>query len=293
MSRTPKPTKIVRIVDEAEKVKTFYLQDGKIARSSRAGQFVLVWVPFPASKLDDERIHLNSNDFKLLDQVPMSISFADPAIGLFGITVKNTGVTTSELHKYPAGQDLGIIGPLGHSFSYKADICILVGGGIGVAPLRFLASELSARKRKLIGIIGFRAKREMLFVNEMNKIFDELIVTTDDGSYGQKAFASSCFRKYLGEHCNQGLARNPEVMVYSCGPELMIKEVLNLCKQFELRAEVSLERYIHCGIGICGFCSINGYRICKDGPVFPSARLRNIKDLGVFRRTSSGKKENI
>jgi len=293
MFRTPRPTKIVRIVDEAERVKTFYLQDAKVARSSKAGQFVLVWVPFPANKLSNTKIDLDPHDFELLDQIPMSISCADPANETFGITVKETGETTSELHKYPVGQNLGIIGPLGHPFSYKADTCILVGGGIGVAPLRFLASELAARRRKLIGIMGFRTKGEMLFVKEMKKMFDELIVTTDDGSYGKKGSATSCFGKYLGEHRDQGLGRDPGIMVYSCGPELMIKGVLNLCEQFKLRAEVSLERYIHCGIGICGFCSINGYRVCKDGPVFPSAKLGNIKDLGLFRRTSSGKKESI
>lgn len=293
MFRTPRPTKIVRIVDEAEKVKTFYLRDARVARSSKAGQFVLVWVPFPANKLGDTKIDLNLHDFELLDQIPMSISCADPANKSFGITVKETGKTTSELHKYPVGQNLGIIGPLGHSFSYKADTCILVGGGIGVAPLRFLASELAARKRKLIGIMGFRTKKEMLFVEEMKRVFDELIVTTDDGSYGKKGFATSCFGKYLGEHRDQGLRRDPGITVYSCGPELMIKGVLNICEQFKLRAEVSLERHIHCGIGICGFCSINGYRVCKDGPVFRSAKLRNIKDLGLFRRTSSGKKESI
>ena len=293
MFHTPRPTRIIRIVDEAEKVKTFYLQDAKVARSSKAGQFVLVWVPFPANKLGEKKIDLAAHDFELLDQIPMSISFTDPANESFGITVKETGETTSELHKYPVGQDLGIIGPLGHSFSYKADTCILVGGGMGVAPLRFLASELAARKRKLIGIMGFRTKREMLFVEEMRKMFDELIVTTDDGSYGEKGFATSYFEKYLGEHRNQGLGRDPGIVVCSCGPELMLKKVLNLCEQFKLRAEVSLERYIHCGIGICGFCSINGYRVCRDGPVFPSARLRKIKDLGLFRKNSSGKKENI
>jgi dihydroorotate dehydrogenase electron transfer subunit len=84
---------------------------------------------------------------------------------------------------------------------------------------------------------------------------------------------------------------NAEIMVYSCGPEFMIKGVLDTCRRFKLPVEVSLERYMHCGIGICGFCTINGLRVCKDGPVFSGKQLRDVKDLGKFRKTSSGKNE--
>ena len=289
MFRTPVPTRIDRIVNEAENVKTFYLLNNDVAQKAKPGNFVLVWVPFPAEYQNGNKLE----SFEQLDQLPMSISFADPTTGTFGITVKEVGETTSELQKYQKGRELGIIGPLGNSFSYEADTCILVGGGIGVVPLRFLASQLASKKKKLIGFMGFRTKKEVLFVDQMKKMFDQLTITTDDGSFGEKAFVTSVFVKYIEEHVNRDLRQNSKIMVYSCGPELMIKKVLALCEQFKLPAEVSLERYIHCGIGICGFCSINGLRVCKDGPVFSSSTLKNIKDLGIFRRTSSGKKEKI
>jgi dihydroorotate dehydrogenase electron transfer subunit len=288
MFRTPVPTKILRIVNEAEKVKTFYLHDSNVAKKSKPGNFLLVWVPFPA----DYQIEKPEN-LEQLDQLPMSISYADPVTGTFAITVKEMGLTTSELHKYSEGQELGIIGPLGNSFSSEAETCILIGGGIGIAPLRFLASSLASKKKKLIGFMGFRTKNEVLFESQMKKIFDRLTIVTDDGSYGEKAFVTSVFEEYLDKTGLRDLGPKSKVMVYSCGPELMIKRVFDICERFGLPIEVSLERFIHCGRGICGFCSIDGYRVCREGPIFQSDKLRNIKDLGICRRSSSGKRERI
>lgn len=291
MYHTPVPTRIVKIVNETDKVKTFYLQNNDVAEKCKPGNFVLVWVPFPADTSED---NIDKPDnLEPLDQIPMGISFADPSRGIFAITVKEVGKTTSELNKYQRGRYLGILGPLGNSFSLDANTCILVGGGIGAAPLRFLASKLLMRKRRLLGFMGFKTKKELLFIGEMKKIFDELVITTDDGSYGEKAFVTAALGEYLEEQRNQGLVSASSTMLYSCGPERMMKGILNLCERFGIPAEVSLERYIHCGIGICGFCSINGYRVCKEGPVFPSAKLKGIKDLGLFRRNSGGKKEII
>jgi len=289
MFRTPQPTKIDRIVNEAENVKTFYLLNNDVARKAKPGNFVLVWVPFPAEYQNGK----NLESFEQLDQLPMSVSSADPSTGTFGITVKEAGETTSELLKYHKGRELGIIGPLGNSFSYESDTCILVGGGIGAAPLRFLASQLVNKNKKLIGFMGFRTKKEALFVDQMKNMFDQFTITTDDGSFGEKGFVVSAFRKYIEKQRNGSLGQKSNIMVYSCGPEIMLKKVLTYCERFKLRAEFSLERYIHCGIGICGFCSINGLRVCRDGPIFSSSTLKNIKELGVVRRTSSGKKERI
>lgn len=291
MSRTPEPTRIVKIVNEANKVKTFYLRNSRIAQKSRPGNFVLVWVPLPADTTEDNIAKLDY--LEPLDQIPMSVSFADPSNGIFGITVKELGRTTSELHKYERGRYLGIIGPLGNAFSTDASTCILVGGGIGAAPLRFLASELSKKRKKLLGFMGFKTKNELLFVEEMTKIFDELVITTDDGSFGKKAFASEALAEYLENYGNRDLADPSSTMLYCCGPEMMIKGIFSLCEHFGILVEASLERYIHCGIGICGFCSIDGYRVCKEGPVFPSAKLKRLKDLGSFRRDRSGKRETI
>ena len=285
MYRTPTPTKIIRIVDEARELKTFYLLNKKISEDSKPGNFVLVWVPFPADNHIERAASLDS-----LDQIPMSISFADPSKGIFGITVKEVGPTTSELHRYQKNMYLGIIGPLGNSFSRKGDICILVGGGIGVAPLHYLAMSLASAGKKLFGFMGFRTKEEMFFVEQMRRLFQDLVITTEDGSYGMKSLITEPFQKFLEKHKNQLSQGNSHALVYCCGPELMMKRVLTICEDYGFPAEFSLERHIHCGIGICGFCSINGYRVCKEGPIFSSEQLKNIRDFGVFTRKNSGKR---
>jgi len=288
MFRTPTPTKIISIDNEARKIKTFYLLNKKVAENASPGNFVLAWVPFPA----DNNIKRSTN-LEPLDQIPISIASIDPNKGIFGITVKDIGPTTSEMHKYQKGAYLGIIGPLGNSFSFAGNTCILVGGGIGVAPLHYLANVLASKGKKLFGFIGFRTKSEMLFARRIGELCDKFVITTDNGSYGIQGLITDPFENFLRKHKNQFLKNRSDVFVYCCGPELMMKEVLSICEGYGFHAEFSLERYIHCGIGICGFCSVNGYRVCKDGPIFSVEQLKNIRDFGVFRRKDSGKRESV
>jgi dihydroorotate dehydrogenase electron transfer subunit len=288
MSRTPVPTKIVEVTNEAEKIKTFYLQNTKIAKKSKPGNFVLVWTPFALDGNTNRTPNLDP-----LDQVPMSVSFADPLKGIFGITVKKIGKTTIELHKYQSGQYLGLMGPLGNSFREDFDTSILLGGGIGVAPLRFLASHLADKNKKIIAFTGFRTKKEIIFLDELKSKVQKLVVATDDGTFGEKSFITTVFEKKLIDLIQSGEIDPSKTITYACGPEVMIRRVMEVCEHQRITLEASLERYVHCGMGICGFCSINGYRVCKDGPIFSSTQLANIKDLGRFRRTSSGKRVKV
>lgn len=288
MSLTPTPTKIIRIEDEAKKIKTFYLLNKKVAETARPGNFVLAWVPLRS----DNKIK-RPTKWEQLDQIPISIASTDPSTGVFGITVKEIGPTTSEMHRYQSGAYLGIIGPLGNSFSCKGSTCILVGGGIGVAPLHYLTNILASKGKKLLGFIGFPTKSEILFAERIGDLCDELVITTDDGTYGKKGLITNPLEKSLVKQKGQLLQNRSDVYVYCCGPEIMMKRVFNICEGYGFRAEFSLERYIHCGIGLCGFCSINGYRVCKDGPIFSNEKLRNIRDFGLSRRKNSGKRESV
>ena len=81
--------------------------------------------------------------------------------------------------------------------------------------------------------------------------------------------------------------------IFSCGPEKMMKTVMNFALQKNINAQFSLERFMHCGIGVCGFCSIDGLLVCKEGPIFDSITLKDIKEFGRIKRTSNGSKKEI
>jgi dihydroorotate dehydrogenase electron transfer subunit len=107
-----------------------------------------------------------------------------------------------------------------------------------------------------------------------------VIITTDDGSLGIRGFTTDALKGLLKEESFD--------CVYTCGPEMMMKKVFGLCKEFGVECQASLERYMKCGIGVCGQCCIDGLRVCKDGPVFSSEQLRKLDEFGVFERNKSG-----
>ena len=113
----------------------------------------------------------------------------------------------------------------------------------------------------------------------------KLNVTTDDGSYGIKGFTTNVLEKLLKE----GKIK----IVYTCGPEIMMKKVLELCNKYKVECEASLERYMSCAFGICGKCMINDKIVCIDGPIFNSKQLSNMSEFGKFARLKTGKKVTI
>ena len=118
----------------------------------------------------------------------------------------------------------------------------------------------------------------------MKKSGADVYISTDDGSKGFKGLASDMAKELIN--------KNNFDSIITCGPELMMKNLLELCPDVPFQA--SLERYMKCGIGICGQCCIGeGLRVCVEGPVFYGEMLRNIKDFGVFKRDASGKKIKI
>ena len=284
----PIPSRILRTVEETKNVKTLFLENRLVSEKARPGNFLLVWVPFPANGVIDQNYDLDQ-----LDQLPMSISFADPQKGIVGITVENVGPTTSEMHKHVENSLFGVIGPRGNSFTIEGDRCILVSGGTGVAPLQYLTNTLAKKGKKIIGIVGFKTKTEMFFIDKMREVCGELTVVTEDGSYGKRGMVTEFLPRIMEQQRKQSLIDRSEVVVYCCGPELMMKKVLELCKNFHFSSQFSLERYIHCGIGMCGFCAFDGLRVCKDGPVFSGRQLEKIEDFGTLRRRASGRKEPI
>jgi dihydroorotate dehydrogenase electron transfer subunit len=203
--------------------------------------------------------------------------------GLVYVSVKQVGDATQHLHTMTAGENVGIRGPFGNSFTESRGRVLLVSGGTGTAPLLFLAKQLSAKTERLSFVEGAKTKDELLFIRELKGVCNEksLITTTEDGTYG--------FQCFVTEPLNSLLDKEKFDMIYTCGPEVMVKKVFELTEQRKLPIEASLERLMRCGIGLCGSCVIGKYRVCRDGPVFTAAQLREVRDeLGISKMGFDG-----
>lgn len=189
------------------------------------------------------------------------------------------GRGTKILSGYQTGDKLNLIGPLGKGFSLNGETGrnILVAGGLGVAPLFFLAQRLkkiTSPKRKAKGLIllGAKNKQEILCEQEFKNMGYRVIIATEDGSKGYKGTVTGLLKK--PSTIDQRLATN----IYACGPEAMFKGLKRLIgNNKNIECQVSFEQFMGCGLGVCCGCTIetkNGYKkVCQDGPVF------NIRDI--------------
>ncbi len=268
---TIKTTKIKNISDECEDIRTitFHLETSS---KPKPGQFVMIWVPG-------------------IDEIPMSISNYDEN-GIWEITVKKIGDCTQGLFNLKKGDYIGVRGPLGNYFiipKEKDTKIILVGGGIGLAPLRFLSTELKKKEKKFQIIIGAKKVNQLVSVDDPNNNLENHYYCTDDGSFGEKGYTSDIFEKIINEI---PLEEYKNLVVYTCGPEIMMLKILNICIKNGIQLFASLERIMRCGCGLCGLCVLDplGLLVCSDGPIFNRDTLIKIKDFGKKKRDFSGKK---
>ena len=189
------------------------------------------------------------------------------------ILFKVRGRGTEALSQFRKGDFLDIIGPLGNGFNLpkKEKINILVAGGIGIAPLLFLAKRLN--KAQGIAVLGSKSKQEVICESEFRKLGYKVLMATEDGSRGFKGTAVGLLKNTLNKKCAMGNSN-----IYVCGPKEMFFEINKILKEHpKANCQVSFEQFMGCGLGICCTCSIetkNGYKkVCKDGPVF------NIRDI--------------
>lgn len=273
MSSIPRMTiaTITTVIEEATNIKTFYLREkhtDTICKRVRPGNYVMVWV----WKTGDNGTPLSKRDL-----IPMSISDCDR--DCFSITVKKVGEATKQLCEYNEGVGLGIMGPLGNSFRLEGEHILFIGGGVGVAPLYYLAKNARKTRRKLYAIIGAKSKNELIFTEKLKPIVDEIFTTTDDGTHGKKGVTTDILEDICSlKKINQ---------IFCCGPEKMMYKVLEFSITKRIPAQFSLERYMNCGLGVCGLCSLNHYWVCRDGPVFDTEQLKNAKDFGNVYRAAS------
>ena len=259
-------TKILNAKTESPTVKTLTFKDEECAKA-KPGQFLMLWVPG-------------------VDEIPLSILDADED-GAVSVAVKNVGEASSALHGKKNGDIIGIRGPFGNGFTEREGKMLMVGGGTGVAPLFFLTRRLASASLNPFFVLGAKTKDELLYLNELKDVIakagGELITTTEDGSCGAKGMCT--------EPVEQLLAEEEFDVIYACGPEPMIRKVFDLSGKYEVALEASLERIMRCAVGLCGSCVVGKYRVCRDGPVFTSRQLDEVREeFGFSKRDIDGRK---
>jgi dihydroorotate dehydrogenase electron transfer subunit len=248
---------ITRIVDETPTIKSFYFEDDTPAQS---GQFVMVWIPG-------------------VDEIPMSVSYSNPEMG---ITVAKVGDATAKLHEFAVGSKLGIRGPNGNGFNISESQNILaVAGGCGSAPIGPVLDEAVSAGKDITFLVGARTSSELLFKQRANNLGIPVEVSTDDGSEGFAGFVTDRMLELVQD--------NKFDLIVTCGPEVMLKKVVDVGIDAKISVQASLERYMKCGIGICDSCAINGYQACRDGPVFSGETLMKLDEFGKSQRDGCGR----
>jgi dihydroorotate dehydrogenase electron transfer subunit len=246
-------------------VKTFTFID-KLCAKANPGQFLMLWIPG-------------------VDEIPLSIADVEKGDAV-SVAVRKVGEATQALHDKKTGATIGVRGPFGNSFTLKGGNVILIGGGTGIAPLKFLTKKLKVRARKLGFVLGAKTRDELLFMNEIRRTFSgrnaKLVVSTEDGSCGITGLCTDPLEALL--------TKEKIDMIYTCGPEQMIRKVCDLAEKYKIDLEASLERLMRCAIGLCGSCVIGNYRVCRDGPVFSDKQLKRTREeLGVSKRDFDGR----
>ena len=187
--------------------------------------------------------------------------------GKIGILFKERGKGTKYIKSLKVGDSIDIIGPLGNSFNIKNKKALLVGAGIGVAPISYLKEKLDEKGIENYFVCGFQNKEEIPSSVKIDKI------CTDDGSYGEAGSVLNYLQWLIESY-------NPEV-IYACGPYIVLKNIAQLGIKNGIETQVAMEKVMACGIGVCRGCVINlkkggqivNATVCKDGPVFDGSEV--------------------
>ena len=246
MENTYTETKFCRIAGKRminDNFVELLLENEKMAKEAKPGQFV----------------HINVGSEAHLLRRPISICDAYDNITRIIFEVKGEG--TRLLSEKNEGDIIDVLGPLGQGFTVKkGQRAVIIGGGIGSFPLLYLAKSLDAPKT----FLGFRNKSIVCMEDDF-KATGEVMIATDDGSYGYHGFAIDLAKEALKDGCD---------IIYACGPAPMLKAVKALSEETGIKAEISMEQRMGCGIGACLVCvckTKSGYeKVCQRGPVFNS-----------------------
>ncbi|MBN1425702.1 dihydroorotate dehydrogenase electron transfer subunit [Candidatus Fermentibacteria bacterium] len=247
--------RIQSVIVHSPSLKSFYLPS---SLDAAPGQFVNLWLPG-------------------VDEKPISISGMRD--GLMELSVKSVGPFTRALMDCAPGDLVGIRGPFGTGFS-PASNSLLIGGGTGIAPIRFLAQSLRDRGMPYALVCGARSRCELIFEDELREWGCRF--ASDDGTCGICGVVTDL----LDEAGESGLIS----VVCAAGPEPMLLRIMAWADGRSLPYQISFERYMKCGIGICGSCCLDGsgIRVCVEGPVLGKDQIAQVTECGLPHRDASG-----
>ncbi|NJE07163.1 sulfide/dihydroorotate dehydrogenase-like FAD/NAD-binding protein [Thermococcus sp. M39] len=235
-------------------INLFEIKAERIAKKAKPGQFVIL------------RLHEKG------ERIPLTIADTNPENGTITIVAQEVGKTTHELGTYEAGDYiLDVLGPLGRpSHIDKFGTVVMIGGGVGVAEIYPVARAMKEVGNYVISILGFRTKELVFWEDKLKQVSDEVIVTTNDGSYGMKGFTTHALQKLIDEGRKIDL-------VHAVGPTIMMKFVAELTKPYGIKTVASLNPIMVDGTGMCGACRVTvGGEIkfaCVDGPEFDAHQV--------------------
>lgn len=213
-----------------------------------------------------------NNDIEPFLRRPISIYNMDKENGILEFIFQVKGKGTHILAERKEGELIDIIGPIGYgTFKYKNYQKIyIIGGGIGVFPLYELAKEGKKENKEIKTYLGFRNRDMVVLEKEFEGVSDNLTITTDDGTYGQKGFAIDFLKK--------DMEKEKADCIYACGPLPMLKAVRKYALENNIPCQISLEEKMACGLGVCLGCAVKTakspkdapeyWHVCKAGPVF-------------------------
>ncbi|MFX1454915.1 MAG: dihydroorotate dehydrogenase electron transfer subunit [Promethearchaeota archaeon] len=251
--------KIESIKQYTPEIKSFIIRNERIAKAYRPGMFVILWLPD-------------------IDFLPMSISNVEG--NLIEITVQKIGDGTSKLFDLAEGEIIGIRGPFGNSWNYEdATNILIVGGGMGIAGITSLIDSLKNNNKNVFVAIGAKDKPSLIFADRLIELIPNTMCTTDDGSFGKKC--------YVTDEIEEAISEYDIDLIITCGPEDMMKKVLDIAEAKNIKVQASLERKMKCGVGLCGSCCIgenNDVSVCNDGPIFTSDQLRKFPQFGSYSK---------
>lgn len=264
----PVAATVKEIVQENEQVKTFVLD---ISVNAQPGQFVMVWIP-----------RMDEKPFSVAMDNGRELHLAIAAVGPF----------SKAMHELKVGDKVGVRGPFGTEFTCKkGEHLAFLAGGYGAAPLYFFAHKAVAMGCTVEFVVGARRKDLLLYTRQASTLKNVNVhVATNDGSEGFEGFNTVLLEEVV---MKAKAAKKPVDCIYTCGPEIMQVKAAELAQREKMDAQISVERYMKCGFGICGNCCVDGSGVpsCVEGPVMPLKKVLKLRDFGKYHRDNVGHKQ--